>query len=195
MDFKEEKVLKKKLIITNALKRRLKDNVYSKITVQDIADESGFSKGGVLHYFATKEDIYLDLIENIFDEFEADHSSILDWKLDPNAVAPMAAFVGTEKFILDKNNVKIIINLILYGFQEPRVMEKIRLYIKKLRLFYLNLVENDSTKTRRKSDLNPELISRIAETVVLFIGLLEAIEPIEFDHMEVVKFITTLLKG
>ena len=59
---KEEKILKKKKIIIDALKVRLRNDVYSKITVQDIADEAGFSKGGVLHYFSTKEDIYLALI-------------------------------------------------------------------------------------------------------------------------------------
>ena len=46
---KEDKVQKKKKIIVDSLKSCLRKNVYSKITVQDIADESGFSKGGVLH--------------------------------------------------------------------------------------------------------------------------------------------------
>jgi hypothetical protein len=53
-------------------------------------------------------------------------------------------------------------------------------------------------RSRRKSDLPPKYLSRIAQTVVLFIGLVESIdpsEPTEMDYIEIVKFVTSLLKG
>jgi AcrR family transcriptional regulator len=52
---KAEKIDAKKLSIIKALERRLERDVYSRITVQDIADEAGFSKGGLLYYYPTKE--------------------------------------------------------------------------------------------------------------------------------------------
>ena len=198
---KEEKAKKKKKIIIEALKRLLDKDVYSRITVQEIADEAGFSKGGVLHYFPTKEDIYLELIEEIFTEFVEAHSSILEWELATDEVAPISALVGAENFIIDKRNIKIIMNIILYAFEEEKIMKIISKYIRLHRNFYDNII-SDLTKgaeaSGEKSDLPSKYLSRITQTIVLFIGLLESIDPSdqgEMDYLEIVKFVTSLLRG
>ncbi|MFC1671084.1 TetR/AcrR family transcriptional regulator [Spirochaetota bacterium] len=194
---KEEKVKKKKKVIIEALKRRLEIDVYSKITVQDIADEAGFSKGGILHYFSTKEDIYLELIEDIFNEFENAHRSIFEWGDESESIAPISALVSVENFILDKKNIKIIINLILYAFQEEKIMKIIKQFFHRHRMFYFSIIpgKEGDDRARRKSDLAPKYLARIAQTVVFFIGLMESIDPIDIDHVELVKYVTTLLKG
>lgn len=197
---KEEKIKKKKQIIVDALKRLLDRDVYSRITVQSIADEAGFSKGGILHYFPTKEDVYLELIDGIFSDFVKSHNAILEWNLGSDEMAPMSALIGAENFIIDRRNVKIIINLILYAFEEEKFMKIIQRYIRMHRNFYDGII-SDATKghhSRRKSDLNPRYLSRIAQAIVLFIGLLESIDPSdpsEADYLEIVKFVTSLLKG
>jgi len=194
---KEDKVLKKKKIIIDALKARLENDVYSKITVQDIADEAGFSKGGVLHYFSTKEDIYLGLIEDIFSEFDEAHRDVLEMGIKTDSMAPMSALVGVENFILDKTNIRIIINLILYAFEDEKIMNILKSYITRLRGFYDNVIieHRKTVPSRRRSDLEVKYLSRIAQTVVLFIGLLESIDPIDLDHVEIVKYVTSLLKA
>lgn len=197
---KEEKAKKKRKIIIEALKRLLDKDVYSRITVQEIADEAGFSKGGILHYFPTKEDIYLELIEEIFTEFVQAHSSILEWELATDEVAPISALVGAENFIIDKRNIKIIINIILYAFEEDKIMKIVSKYIRTHRNFYDNII-SDLTKgerARKKSDLPTKYLSRITQTIVLFVGLLESIDPSdqgEMDYLEIVKFVTFLLRG
>ena len=197
---KEDKFKKKKAIITSALKRLLDKDVYSRITIQEIADESGFSKGGVLHYFPTKEDIYLELIDEIFTEFAATHNSILEWELRTEKVAPISALVGAENFIIDKRNIKILINLILYSFEEEKIMKIIRRYIRMHRDFYDNIISEleNNDPNRRKYDLSSKYLSRITQSIVLFFGLLESIDPSgpgEIDHLEIVKFVTSLLRG
>lgn len=197
---KEEKAKKKKKIIIEALKRLLDKDVYSRITVQQIADEAGFSKGGILHYFPTKEDIYLELIEEIFTEFVQAHSSILEWELGTEEMAPISALVGAENFIIDKRNIKMLINIVLYGFEEEKIMRIISKYIRMHRNFYDNIISEltKEGKGRRKSDLPSKYLSRITQTIVLFIGLLESIDPsdpAEMDYLEIVKFVTSLLKG
>ncbi len=199
---KEEKAKKKRKIIIEALKRLLDKDVYSRITVQEIADEAGFSKGGVLHYFPTKEDIYLELIEEIFTEFVQAHSSILEWELATDEVAPISALVGAENFIIDKRNIKIIINIILYAFEDEKIMKIISKYIRLHRNFYDNIIHDlakgPGTRGRRKSDMSSKYLSRITQTIVLFVGLLESIDPSdqgEMDYLEIVKFVTSLLRG
>lgn len=39
---------------------------YNSFTIEDIANRAGLSKGGVLHYFKTKEDILIHLLEKIY---------------------------------------------------------------------------------------------------------------------------------
>jgi AcrR family transcriptional regulator len=197
---KEEKAKKKRKIIIEALKRLLDKDVYSRITVQEIADEAGFSKGGILHYFPTKEDIYLELIEEIFTEFVQAHSSILEWELGTDEVAPISALVGAENFIIDKRNIKIIMNIILYAFEEEKIMKIVSKYIRTHRNFYDNIISELSKgdRIRRKSDLPTKYLSRITQTIVLFVGLLESIDPSdpgEMDYLEIVKFVTYLLRG
>ena len=197
---KEEKAKKKRKIIIEALKRLLDKDVYSRLTVQEIADEAGFSKGGILHYFPTKEDIYLELIEEIFTEFVQAHSSILEWELATDEVAPISALVGAENFIIDKRNIKIIINIILYAFEEDKIMKIVSKYIRTHRNFYDNIISELSKgeRTRKKSDLPTKYLSRITQTIVLFVGLLESIDPSdqgEMDYLEIVKFVTFLLRG
>jgi len=193
---KEEKVKRKKKIIINALKRRLEVNVYSKITVQDIADEAGFSKGGILHYFHTKEDIYLELIEDIFTEFEEAHSSILEWNYNSNEIAPISALVGAENFILEKTNIKILTNLILYAFEDEKIKNILSKFIVKHRNFYNNIIDNvRKDNPEKNTGIETKYLSRIAQSIVFFIGLIELLDPIEIDHIEIVKFVTKLLKG
>lgn len=43
---------------------------YNNFTIEDIANQAGLSKGGVLHYFKTKEDILINLLERIHDLLE-----------------------------------------------------------------------------------------------------------------------------
>ena len=194
---KEGKLKKKKGIIIDALKRCLERDVYSRITVQDIADEAGFSKGGVLHYFRTKEDIYLELIRSIFTELERSHVDILERELTTKEMAPISALLGVESFILDKTNTRIILNLILYAFEEEKIMNIFRSFLLKHKIFYSNLIKlsRKERAPKRKSDLDPVYISRIVQTVVLFIGILELMDPSEIDYVEIVRYVTALLKG
>ena len=194
---KEDKILKKKKIIVDALKVRLRNDVYSKITVQDIADEAGFSKGGVLHYFSTKEDIYLALINDIFTEFDSAHREVLKMGLEAGSKAPMSALVGVESFIMDKTNIRIIINLLLYAFEEEKIMNIKKEYSSRLRTFYDTIITEDRNEdhNRRKSDLDIMHLSRIVQTIVIFIGILESIDPIEVDYVEIIKFVTAMLRA
>ena len=194
---KQEKLKKKKAIIVDALKRCLESDVYSRITVQNIADEAGFSKGGVLHYFKTKEDIYLELIESIFSELERSHIDILKRDLTSNEIAPLSALLGVESFIFDKTNTRIVLNLILYAFEEPKIMELFTGFLHKHKDFYTNLIirSRKDRESKRKSDLDPVYLSRIAQSIVLFIGILEIMDPSSIDYVEIVRYISTLLKG
>jgi AcrR family transcriptional regulator len=195
---KEAKIKEKKKIIIEALKRCLERDVYSNITVQEVADEAGFSKGGLLHYFQSKEDMYMDLIKDVFDEIRRDHQQFLAGNLHAGEQASMSALYGVEKFFLDRRTTKIFLNLILYGFEDENIMKHLREFLHQHLEFYKGLIENSrsgKTPLRRKTDMDPTTTARIAQIAVVGAGLFESIDPTNMDHMNLVKYVLAFLKG
>jgi AcrR family transcriptional regulator len=61
-----EKEEKRKIQIIQAAYDVISEKGYNNFTIEDIANQAGLSKGGVLHYFKTKEDILIHLLEQIY---------------------------------------------------------------------------------------------------------------------------------
>lgn len=61
-----EKEEKRKIQIIQAAYDVIASKGYNNFTIEDIANQAGLSKGGVLHYFKTKEDILIFLLEQIY---------------------------------------------------------------------------------------------------------------------------------
>jgi AcrR family transcriptional regulator len=195
---KENKIKEKKKIIIEALKRCLERDVYSNITVQEVADEAGFSKGGLLHYFQSKEDMYMDLIKDLFDEIRSDHMKVLTGNLLAQEQASISALYGVEKFFLDRRTTKIFLNLILYGFEDENIMKHLREFMRQHLDIYKGLIEKSresGAPRNRNSDLDPATAARIAQIAVIGAGLFEAVDPTDIDHTVLVRYAMSLLKG
>ncbi|MBP7736096.1 MAG: TetR/AcrR family transcriptional regulator [Spirochaetes bacterium] len=191
---KELKVIKKKKHIIEALKRCLEQDVYSQVSLEDVAKEAGFSKGGLRHYFPTREELYVALIENFFNQIQRDQIGVVQGlDLDKNDKALITTLFGIEKFLLDKKNMRILINIILYGFED----EKIREIIKKFIRNHLNLYSTTIRELKSGVEVaEPEaqFIGRITQVILLFAGILEYIDPINVDTPKLIEFILTLYK-
>ncbi len=194
---KAEKIENKKKLITDALMRCLERDVYSRITVQDVADEAGFSKGGLLYYFPTKEELYLDLMNNLFTEIIHDHLAVIKGDLLSNEKAGISALYGIEKFVMDRKTIKIFINLVLYGFEDERIMRPLREFVRRHLSMYQGIVKEARTNVpgRRKADYDSLFIARIAQQVVFSASLFESVDPIQLDPMKLVGYINSLFKG
>lgn len=193
---KEAKIKGKKKIILDALKRCLAKNVYSKITIQDVADEAGFSKGGLLHYFPSKEDLFLDLIDDMFAEVTLEQQKVLSGNLLSSDKASISALYSIEKFVMDTLNVRILINLVLYAYEEEKVRDRLRDGAHRMLELYTQIINGTrkDTPARRKTDMSPQFIGRIAEMVVLSAGFFEYIDPIDVDPNDLARYVVSLLK-
>ncbi len=65
-----EKEEQRKNQIIQAAFEVIATNGYNNFTIEDIANQAGLSKGGVLHYFKTKEDILIYLLERGHSQIE-----------------------------------------------------------------------------------------------------------------------------
>ncbi len=197
MKAKEEKIKDKKKKIIEALKNRLSQSVYSRITVQDVADEAGFSKGGLLHYYATKEDLYKDLIEDYFTELAREHAAVIRGNLHSSEKAGISALFVIEKLVLNRKNARVFINLVLYAYEDPMIMELLRKHIRTHLDLYQEIISDARAgrPARRKIDYEPKFNGRIAQLIVFGAGILESVDPTDLDPLLLVQYINSLFKG
>jgi len=194
---KQEKIHKKKIIILEALKRLLQNDVYSRITVQAVADEAGFSKGGLLHYFPTKEEMYIEFMEYLFNEINNDHKNVLKGNLHSKAKASISAMYGVERFFLDPATAKILINLMLYAYEDEKIMIRLKEFIRRHLELYKTIINEarEDQPQRRKTDFDAEFHARIAQTIVMSAGLFESIDPLPIDNLNFMRYIISLFRG
>ncbi|PKL37949.1 MAG: hypothetical protein CVV44_12330 [Spirochaetae bacterium HGW-Spirochaetae-1] len=189
---KELKLQEKKKQILEALKRLLEKNVYSQISIEDVAQEAGFSKGGLRHYFPTKEELYTELIEDFFNQIEKDNIGVMKG-LDHNDKAFISTLFGIERFLLDKKNIRIFINIILYGFEDEKIMAIIQKFIRN----HLNIYEDIIINNRDDKDVSQEdiqLIGRTTQIILLCAGLFESIDPIRMETPLLIEYILQLFR-
>ncbi|TAL32847.1 MAG: TetR/AcrR family transcriptional regulator [Spirochaetes bacterium] len=192
---KEEKTREKKKQILEVLKTLLENHVYSTITVEDVAREAGYSKGGILHYFPSKEDMYLELIRDLFLEIELEHARVIKDNFSSREKAGLSALYSVERFILDKKTTKVLLNIIMYGYEDEKIMGPVREFIRSHFLMYKGLIEETrALKAHTEAEYSPEFIARIAQTIVFSIGMLESIDPTSLDTIKMIRYIVSLLK-
>jgi AcrR family transcriptional regulator len=191
---KEHKIIKKKKHIIDALKRCLERDVYSQVSLEDVAKEAGFSKGGLRHYFPTREELYVALIESFFNQIQRDQVGVLQGlDLDTNDRALITTLFGIEKFLIDKKNMRILINIILYGFEDEKIREIIRKFIRNHLNIYASTVRE--LKTGAMPGDNEILFTgRITQIILLFAGILEYMDPINYDTPKLIEFLLGLYK-
>jgi AcrR family transcriptional regulator len=191
---KELKVIKKKKHIIEALKRCLEQDVYSQVSLEDVAKEAGFSKGGLRHYFPTREELYVALIESFFNQIQRDQIGVVQGlDLDKNDKALITTLFGIEKFLLDKKNMRILINIILYGFEDEKIREIIKKFIRNHLNLYTTTIRELTTGSE-VVDSEAQFIGRITQVILLFAGILEYIDPINVDTPKLIEFILKMYK-
>ncbi len=191
---KELKVIKKKKHIIEALKRCLEKDVYSQVSLEDVAKEAGFSKGGLRHYFPTREELYVALIESFFNQIQRDQIGVVQGlDLDKNDKALITTLFGIEKFLLDKKNMRILINIILYGFEDEKIREIIKKFIRNHLTLYTTTIK-DLTTGSEVAESEAQFIGRITQVILLFAGILEYIDPINVDTPKLIEFILKMYK-
>jgi AcrR family transcriptional regulator len=191
---KELKIIKKKKHIIEALKRCLERDVYSQVSLESVAKEAGFSKGGLRHYFPTREELYVALIESFFNQIQRDQIGVVQgMDLDTNDRALITTLFGIEKFLLDKKNMRILINIILYGFEDEKIREITRKFIRNHLNIYAGTIK-DLKGDSVDHDTEDHFIGRITQIILLFAGILEYIDPINVDTPKLIEFILKMYK-
>ncbi len=184
----------KKRHIIESLKSLLEKYSYSYISMQDVADEAGISKGGLRYYFPTKESLFVGLLEDFFTGIETTHLQMINSQDTHSDRVVLSTLFNIESFVLDKKNIKIFLNLILYGLEEPSVMEPISSFFRKHLEIYKKIIEQAKSDLPviDKSEFDLAFHARITQIIFLSTGLLEAADPTGIDPAKLARFVLSL---
>ena len=197
---KPEKIALKKKRIIEALKRRLDQYAYSYVSMQDVADEAKISKGGLRYYFPTKESLYEELIRDFFTEIEKEHLTIANNPQLEQDKFFLSTLLGIERFVLNEANIKIFVNLILYGLQDEKMRNPIRDFFRNHLDLYKRMVaqtripEQTPVLTNKREEFDDEFMARIVQIIFLSAGLLEAIDPIGLEPSKLARYVISLFE-
>lgn len=180
-----EKIEKKKAEILEALKQCLLTNVYSQISFNDVAAAAQLSKGGVRHYFPTKEGLFIALIENFFTQIVKEQVNLLKVATQSQDRALLSTMYNIEKFLLNKHNVIILMNIIIYSFEDAKIMEIVRKFLREhLDTYEAIILEYGGAGT---STNDTRQLARSIQVLLLTSGLFQTIDPIDYDTQGLLK--------
>ena len=153
---KEERNLRKQRIIDGALKV-FHDVGIEKTTMDEIAIESGFGKATLYYYFTSKDEVFVEIMEQGWKKlWEGIESRIVE------EVGPKVKFMG----IVKKMGNIVTGNKILYGFlfTAPNYIQETqkqtwKTYQERLYSILQSIIE-DGIKKKEFVDLNPGLLMK-----------------------------------
>ncbi|MFW5808171.1 MAG: TetR/AcrR family transcriptional regulator [Spirochaetota bacterium] len=186
-----EKVERKKKIILYALRQCLLTNVYSQISFNDVADMAEMSKGGIRHYFPTKESLFIALIDDFFKQIEEEQIQLVKAATQFHDKALLSTMYSIEKFLMNQDNVIILMNIIIYSFEDVKIMDIVRSFLQ----HHLDLYESILKEHAVHSETEPGYIKQLSRTIqvlLLSAGLFQTIDPIDYDPNKLVETVISL---
>ena len=185
---------KRKKILA-ALRRLLDRCSYSYISMQDVADEAGISKGGLRYHFPTKESLFLGLLEDFFSGIENAHVKMIEGQEGSRDKVVLSTLFNIESFVLDSRNIKVFINLILYALEVPAMRVPVQDFFHKHLDRYKQIIETAKTELPKidKSEFDLDFQARIAQVILFSMGLFEALDPTGMEPTKLTRYVLSLL--
>lgn len=147
-------------IITSTL-NILSKKGFAHLSIDDIAKEAGYSKGGILHYFKSKEEIMLEaintLIRNLMDG--------LIYKKEPG-IGPreeirMKLIWILQESVNNKVQTKVILDFLAQASNDDKIREIMIDYNNNILKYMYSVIEKGQHAGQFKDDVNPAFISTI----------------------------------
>ena len=175
-------------------------STYSYVSMQDVADEAGISKGD--HAITSHKGSALrGAHQGLLQEIEQEHLQIVNNpQLDQDKFF-LSTLLGIERFVLNEANIKVFVNLMLYGLQDEKMRDPIRHFFRN----HLNLYKKLVAQTKesgtpvmppvKREEFDMEFLARVAQIIFLSTGLLEAIDPIGIEPSKLTRYVISLFES
>ena len=177
----------KENILKAALRVFLKKG-YERTTVNDVAKESKFTKGGLYHHFQNKEHLFVETINFLFDEFERWETEIYTKSLSFKEILRIY-FLSLGEVInfikqmaeTDKLEESNFYNLMFDAFQKfPEIKEKHNQTHKKNEESFIRVLIDAQKKKIIQDDIDPQtfafMVNAMGEGTMIYHLISEKID-------------------
>lgn len=119
---------------------------------------------------------------------------MIDSQNTPGDKAVLSTLFNIERFVLDAKNIKIFLNLLLYGLEEPEMMKPISQFFRKHLEIYKMIIEKAKADLPKinKNEFDMAFHARITQIIFLSTGLMEAVDPTGMDPAKLARYVLSL---
>lgn len=169
--------------IVDAVINSIKDNGYENLTIQSISKYSGLSKGAINHYFKSKQDILISVLESIDKKlFE-----IVDRKVKSSPDSgDQLRFRLSGTFEVIKSDPALIYVILSLGISNPIYAENIKKFFSKFRKLTSAGVNPGLEKGEYKG-IQPEPIGALLFGLAIGMGIQWVLDEGSFDFDEAAR--------
>ena len=166
--------------ILKAALRVFLEKGYDAASINDVVKESGFTKGGIYHYFENKDKLFIETINYLFDEFEKWENEIFSEIMDIKKVlelyfgliAEVTNFVKevAETNKLDEFNFYFLMLTAFHKF--PELRNKHNSEHKKNLDGFIQIIKNSQKQKLIQEDIDAEtfafMVNALGEGTMLY---------------------------
>ena len=177
--------------IIETFRNCLSNDVYSNISIEDVAKKASISKGGLRHHYPTKESLYQGVIEEFFTEFTEQISTVTE-DLDVYDMQVVTTLFNFEKMLKSRENMRFMLNILQISFEDEMILKLVQKFL----IDHLNLIEGifeNKNIIEKNTKLN-KTKGRIIQSILLTMGIFETIAPIGIDENASLQHIVNMIR-
>jgi len=136
---------------------------FESTTIDHIVKHAGVSKGAVYHYFKSKEEIYVELINNGIEKFISFmHAQFATAKTTTEKLQMLVATCSnTDRTPRQSNTMYILFEFYIYGARHPELREMIQDLIYQLRILLIDVIEEGKERGEFRPEVDAKRVSML----------------------------------
>lgn len=175
---------------------------YRNVSLVDVAKEIGITKGGIYHYFSSKEELFHSVICYLFDYFEGKYAEafgrensfrrILEFMIGGEQEVYIERLLNIKHGDYRANNASMALE-IMHNF--PEIQERIDQGQLELRDALQNKIESAQTAGEIRSDLDAQILATMVLSISSGLNVLGQNLNTQEMHHQVIENIWQLIGG
>lgn len=133
---------------------------YRKASVRDIAQAAGISKGMIFHYFGSKKQMYLYLLQVAYEDFTQAFQNGID-NANTDFFDRIRESIRIKMEVLKVHPAFFQFLVSVYFETDPEVQEELQEFLKKDEAFRNELVLTPTDKSKFKETVDPQLVLKL----------------------------------
>ncbi|MBI1886642.1 MAG: TetR/AcrR family transcriptional regulator [Chloroflexi bacterium] len=139
---------------------------YNAATIDEIVREAGFSKGAFYVHFASKEDLFWEMLEERIERQQAAFRQVLDPK-QPMVENIERVLEGAFQMVRPEEPwPALVAEFAAHAARNEKVRERLSEMYGRWRAFLIELIEREKERGRVRADLDPEFAASLLIAVV-----------------------------